>query len=169
MTAFDECDRMADLIPEFLAGRVSEDDDQLVRRHLAECTECRKRANAVSLLQQTPVPVPDPDRWDYFVKGVVEETERRGRLALPRRVWGIAAVLVAVAAAIFLWMILAGVDRPNAAGIDAVAREVAELPDGEVAEWTTGLSPTEFMPAGFDASGLSEEEIEQLVTEVGRT
>ena len=64
MTAFDECDRMADLIPEFLAGRVSEDDDQLIRRHLAECTECRKRANAVSLLQQTPVPVPDPDRWD---------------------------------------------------------------------------------------------------------
>jgi predicted anti-sigma-YlaC factor YlaD len=77
MTGREVCDRMADLLPEFLAGRLSETDDTEVRKHLETCVECRNRANAVSLLQQTPIPQPDPDRWGGFVKGVVDEHDRR--------------------------------------------------------------------------------------------
>lgn len=161
-----DCDRIGDLLPEFLAGRVSEEDDGWVRQHLESCAECRNRANAISLLQQTPIPRPDPDRWDFFVKQVVEKAERRRRLTTPRRVWAVAAVLAFLAVAIFLWNLFA---RPQVTGIDALAQEVAELPEGEAAAWTAGVSPTAFMPAGFDTSELSEEEIEQLVREVGRS
>ncbi len=168
MTGPYDCDRIADLLPEFLAGRVTAEDDQRVRQHLEGCAECRNRANAVSLLQQTPIPRPDPDRWEYFVKGVVEETERRRRLTTPRRIWAITAVLVALALVIFIWSLFARPSQPTVPGINALAREVAELPEGEAAAWTAGLSPSGFMPAGFDTSGLSDEEIEQLVMEVGR-
>ena len=61
MNGPDECAGISDILPEFLAGRVSADDDRRIRQHLKTCAECRSRANAVSLLQQTPVPQPDPD------------------------------------------------------------------------------------------------------------
>ena len=77
MTDREVCDQIADLLPEFLAGRVSKADDERVRKHLETCVECRNRANAVSLLQQTPMPQPDPERWSGFVTGVVDEHERR--------------------------------------------------------------------------------------------
>jgi predicted anti-sigma-YlaC factor YlaD len=79
MTGSKICDQIADQLPEFLAGRVSEADEERIRKHLESCADCRKRANAVSLLQQTPVPRPDPDRWDDFVDGVVDAADRRHR------------------------------------------------------------------------------------------
>jgi predicted anti-sigma-YlaC factor YlaD len=163
------CGQISDLLPEFLAGRVSSEDDARIRGHLEVCTDCRNRANAVSLLQQTPVPTPDQDRWDHFVKGVVTEADRRQRASTPGWVWAAAAVLVVIAVAIFAASLLSGSDRAGDLAIDAVAREVAELPEEEAAAWTAGLSSSEFMPAGFDTAGLSEEDIEQLVAEVGRT
>ena len=87
MTNPEECARIGELIPEFLAGRVSEADDGAVRAHLKDCAECRGRANAVSLLQQTPIPMPDPGRWDHFVEGVVDATEERHAPGPWRRLW----------------------------------------------------------------------------------
>lgn len=103
MSSDEECTQIGDLLPEFMAGRVSPADDQRIRAHLKQCAECRQRANAVSLLQHTPVPVPDPDRWEYFVKGVVDAAERRRKLGTPRRIWTVVAIIVAIAVAIFLW------------------------------------------------------------------
>ena len=104
MTGPDECSRIGDLIPEFLAGRVSEEDDRRVREHLAGCADCRQRANAVSLLQQTPLPQPDPDRWKGFVEGVVDAADRgeasRRRRRLAR--WAL-VVLVGAIALVLLW------------------------------------------------------------------
>lgn len=109
MTGQQDCDRVGDLIPEFLAGRVSEEDDREVRRHLASCAECRNRANAVSLLQQTPVPRPDPDRWNHFVTEVVEETEHGGGLVpAPRVLWVVVGALVTVAVAVLLYNLMTG-------------------------------------------------------------
>ena len=109
MTGQYDCDKVGDLIPEFLAGRVSEADDREVRRHLETCAECRNRANAVSLLQQTPIPRPDPDRWDHFVTEVVEETEHGGRLVpAPRALWVVVGVLVVVAIAVLLYNLITG-------------------------------------------------------------
>lgn len=169
MTGAEGCGLIADLLPEFLAGRLPAEDDKRVRAHLEVCAECRHRANAVSLLQQTPVPVPDPDRWEYFVKGVVEETGRRKRLATPPRIVAIAALLAVIALAVFLWNLFVDPARSDAPGIEVLAGELAELPEDDLAAWTAGLNPTDFMPAGFDATGLSEEELEQLAREVGRT
>jgi len=87
MTNPEKCATVGELIPEFLAGRVSEADDKMVRGHLESCVDCRNRANAVSLLQQTPIPVPDPGRWDSFVEGVVGATEERHQPGPWRRVW----------------------------------------------------------------------------------
>lgn len=168
MTRPEECAGIEEQLPEFLAGRVSAEADESIRRHLESCGECRRRANAVSLLQQTPVPVPDPGRWDDFVRGVVDATERR-RGVPRRRVWTLAATLVTVAVVLFVLGRVALDDERGPAGLDRLAHEVARLPEVEAAAWTVGLSPAGFMPAGFDTSGLSDDEIEQLATEVGRT
>jgi predicted anti-sigma-YlaC factor YlaD len=162
-----DCASVGELIPQFLAGRLSADEEEGVRAHIAACTDCRQRANAVSLLQQTPVPVPDPDRWDHFVDGVVGATEGRRRTRGRRRVWGLVAALSAAVVIVLSWLRLGGVDG-GPADIESIAREVAELPDAQAVAWTAGLNPSGFMTAGFDASGLAEAEFEQLVTEVGR-
>lgn len=109
MTGQNDCDKIGDLIPEFLAGRVSEADDREVRRHLESCAECRNRANAVSLLQQTPIPRPDPDRWDHFVTEVVEETERHhGWGGQPGGLWVVVGALAVIAIAVFLFSLITG-------------------------------------------------------------
>lgn len=109
MTGQNDCDKIGDLIPEFLAGRVSEADDRQVRRHLESCAECRNRANAVSLLQQTPIPRPDPDRWDHFVTEVVEETENpHGWGGQPGGLWVVVGLLVVIAIAVFLFNLITG-------------------------------------------------------------
>ncbi|HSG81273.1 MAG TPA: zf-HC2 domain-containing protein [Gemmatimonadota bacterium] len=103
MTGPAVCDQIADQLPEFLAGRLPEEDELRVRKHLESCTECRNRANAVSLLQQTPIPQPDPNRWDGFVGGVVAEHDRRHRVGRALRIGlAVAAILIVAAALIYL-------------------------------------------------------------------
>ncbi len=169
MNEQNSCPRVADLLPEFLAGRLSDADERLVRQHLERCGECRNRANAVSLLQQTPVPAPDPHRWDVFVNGVMEATERESRGSTGTRRWYLAAGLIALVLLAVWWVRPVAVVEPDSFGIDALASEVAELPEDEAALWTVGESAARFMPAGFDASGLSEEELRKLFTEIGRS
>jgi predicted anti-sigma-YlaC factor YlaD len=95
------CDQIADQLPEFLAGRLPEEDELRVRQHLEGCGECRNRANAVSLLQQTPIPQPDPNRWDGFVGGVVAEHDRRHRQGRALRIGLVVVVVIAAAALIY--------------------------------------------------------------------
>jgi predicted anti-sigma-YlaC factor YlaD len=168
MTSPEVCTRIGELLPEFLAGRVSEDDDRLVREHLRSCAECRNRANAVSLLQQTPIPSPDPSRWDDFVEGVVEATDEKRHKSGWRRVGWALAVAAAAAIVVLSWVRIAGIGEAEN-DLDWLARQVAELPAAEAAAWTAGWSAAGFMPAGFDTAGLSEEELQRLGKEVGRT
>lgn len=163
-----ECSGISDLLPEFLAGRLTTGDDRRVRTHLEACPECRRRANAVSVLQQTPVPTPDPERWDGFVDGVLDATERRRGFNLRGRAWWVAGGLVAAALAIW-WFRPVDVQRSSDVSIDVLAGEVAELPELEAGAWTVGLGPVEFLPAGFDVAELSDEDLEELASEVGRT
>jgi predicted anti-sigma-YlaC factor YlaD len=164
-----ECSGISDLLPEFLAGRLSVEDDRRVRTHLEGCPECRKRANAVSVLQQTPVPVPDPERWDFFVDGVLDATERRNRFLVGGRAWWLGGALVAAAILAFWWIRPGDVPPPRGVTIEALAGEVSELPEVEARAWTVGLGPVEFLPAGFDTAELSEDELIELASEVGRT
>ena len=98
-----ECDRVSEVLPEYLAGRLADPAAARVRAHLETCPECADRAQAVSLLQETPVPAPDPRRWGRFVEGVVEAAERRHRRRRLRR-WIPALLLTAaVLAALLLW------------------------------------------------------------------
>ena len=159
---------VVDALPEFLAGRLPEDESTRVEEHLETCPDCRIKANAVSLLQQTPVPSPDPDRWDGFVEGVVTETGRdrghRGRWLVP----GLAAVVVAVAVASIV-LTGRGDGGPDAlpaeTRLEVLAEEVAELPADDVAAWTAGMTP--FTLPELEGSELTAEELEQLVREVG--
>lgn len=104
MTGPNLCDGIADRLPEFLAGRVSESDEQRIREHLKSCADCRRRANAVSLLQQTPIPRPDPDRWDGFVDGVVDATSRRHRREQLLQV-GIAVVAAIILIGVIIYLV----------------------------------------------------------------
>ncbi len=169
MTRPEDCAQIEEVLPEFLAGRLAAEDDERIRRHLDGCEECRKRANAVSLLQQTPIPRPDPGRWDDFVADVVDGTGRRKLARRRRRSWMLATGAVAVLAAALVLGRAASQREAPSASLEGLAHEVAELPESEAAAWTAGLSPAGFMPAGFDTVGLSEEEIETLAREVGRT
>ncbi len=165
MTDLDDCGRIGEILPEYLAGRVSAEDERLVRTHLERCDECRDRAHAVRLLQQTPVPRPDPERWDRFVDGVVEAASppRRRR----RWIWAMAAAAVlAIAAGLLL---RAPSPEGMVGGLEAVAREVAELPAEEAARWTVGIDPVGLVPAGPDAPSFSQEELREMMREVGRT
>ncbi|MGD8700214.1 MAG: zf-HC2 domain-containing protein [Gemmatimonadales bacterium] len=163
-----ECASVGESLAQFLAGRLSGEEEQRVRAHIASCADCRQRANAISLLQQTPVPVPDPDRWNHFVSGVVDATEEHARTTTRRRAWGLVAVLAAAAIIVVSWVRLGGLGG-GTADIDSIAREVAQLTDAQAAAWTAGLVSVGFMPAGFDASELDADDFEQLVTEVGRS
>ena len=168
MTRSDDCANVSDILPEFLAGRVSAEDDARVRAHLEECGECRNRANAVSLLQQTPVPVPDPERWNDFVDGVVDAAGHRRRIAARRGPLVAAAALILIVGGVFFWDRLVDPGTPDD-GLEQLARDVAELSEEEAAAWTAGLGPIGWAAAGFDTTGLTEEEVQQLVTEVDRT
>lgn len=163
-----DCSLAGELIPQFLAGRLSAEDEEMVRAHIAICSDCRQRANAVSLLQQTPVPSPDPDRWDQFVDDIVQATTDRDKRT-GRRGLRLVAVLAAAALIVFSWVRFVRIDADGSNDIESIAREVAELPDAEIAAWTAGLNPSGFMTAGFDASELGESELEELETEVERS
>lgn len=161
---------VVDALPEFLAGRLPEDESVRVEEHLETCPDCRIKANAVSLLQQTPVPSPDPNRWDGFVEGVVTET---GRDRTRRRRWlvpGLAVVVVAAAVAGIVWTDRGdgGPDSVTAeTRLEVLAEEVAELPAEDVAAWTAGVTPST-VPQ-LEDSGLTPEELERLVREAGRS
>lgn len=167
MTNTDDCSWVIDVIPEFLAGRLTEAERERVRAHLASCGECRDRANAVSLLQQTPVPVPDPGRWEGFVAGVVEQTKHKKKRGIPSWLSAAAAVLVIVVVGTLYWGRANGPGPRGVNGIDSLARDVAVLPELEAAAWTAGIEPLGM--AGLGESGISDEELDQLVKEVGRT
>ena len=166
MSELEDCRRTTELLPEYLAGRAPPPEEAAVRAHLERCAECRDRAAAVSLLLQMPVPVPDVERWDGFVEGVVEAAAGSGA-SRRRWAWGLAAAAVlAIASSLLL---RAPGPQGGAGGLEAVAREVAKLPDSEVAVWTVAVDPVDGLPAAIDASELSEDELQELVREVGRT
>ena len=169
MSGSHTCSTIVDILPEFLAGRLTPEEDARVRDHLEKCSDCENRAAAVSLLQQTPAPSPDPERWDHFVKGVVDETQRRRRRYPSRSVLAVAAMLLLLAGSYFVWDRLDRGLAPPTDELERLAREVAELPEEEVAAWTAGLGSAGWPAAGFDTTGLTEEELQQLVTEVDRT
>jgi anti-sigma factor RsiW len=164
-----DCSVVGELIPQFLSGRLSADEEETVRAHIATCAECRQRANAVSLLQQTPVPVPDQDRWDHFVDEIVEATQTEGGAGARRRAGRWLVALAAAAVVVLSWVRVCGRGDAGPSDIESIAREVADLPNAEVAAWTTGLSFSGFIAPGFGASDLTEPEFQQLVAEVGRS
>ncbi len=170
MNVSNDCAWVGEVLPDFLAGRVSAEDHERVRAHLAECADCRNRSNAVSLLQQTPVPRPDPDRWDHFVQGVVEAASQERQNRLPRFVWGAAAAaLILVGGGLFTWDQFGRRDDREELSIEVLAREVAQLPAMEAAVWTVGVDPAHWIPMGLDLGELTEEQVERLVKEVERT
>ena len=172
MNVSNDCAWVGEVLPDFLAGRVSAEDHERVRAHLAECADCRNRSNAVSLLQQTPVPRPDPHRWDHFVQGVVEAASQERQKRLPRFVWGAAAAaaaLILVGAGLFTWDRFGRRDDREELSIEVLAREVAQLPPMEAAVWTVGVDPGHLIPMGLDLGELTEEQVERLVKEVERT
>ena len=167
MTGSKQCDWVSDALPEYLAGRLPQADGERVRSHLEGCAECRNRANAVSLLQQTPVPRPDPNRWEGFVAGVVEETDRRrGRFV--RWLVAAAVIVLLLAGGELIRRGLFGPGSGEDAGIEMLARDIAGLSEIEAAAWTAGIAPEVGIPV-VDGSEMSEEELEELLTEVGRT
>lgn len=167
MSGRGDCERVSELLPEFLAGRLTDEAAARVRDHLEVCPECADRANAVGLLQETPVPAPDPQRWGRFVEGVVEVAERRRRRRRLRR-WVPALLLAAaVLVALLLWRGLStGTGLKGEPRLEALAREAAGQPESEAQAWTVGVVFGDWMPVAVDGEDLSTRQIDDLVKEV---
>ena len=165
MSDFDDCAWVVEVLPEYLGDRVSAEVKRGMESHLEGCPECRARAETIALLQQASLPSPDPERWDRLVDGVLDEAAKPIRRR--RWTWGVAAAAVlALAGGLFF-----RAPSPELAGggLEAVAREVAELSEAEAAAWTVGVDPVHLVPAGSDDDALNEDELRDLIREVGRT
>jgi len=86
------CGRVRDLIPDFVASRLSADDAGAVERHVAGCGECRAEAEVARLVHAGRPRVPEG-----LLERVLESVSAR-RAQPSRAWWGISAAAVAALA-----------------------------------------------------------------------
>lgn len=86
------CGRMRELIPDFVAGRLSADDADAVDGHVAICGECRAEVELARLVHASRPRVPEG-----LLERVLESVAAR-REQPSRAWWGISAAAVAALA-----------------------------------------------------------------------
>lgn len=144
------CEPIREILPGFVADRLSQVESVEVREHLVACEECRAEAELVRLLYTTRPPVPTD-----LVDGI-EGYVRFRRRAVFRPWWGVAAAAVAAVA------LGIGVTSRTDPGGEEVPAYVAEMQ--ELSPWVSDDGFVAGAPA-FD--GLSDEALMTLLEELG--
>jgi len=143
----DMCDRIANLLPEYEAGSLSEGDRAKVAAHLERCDACRWEAAALrrtgELLSQTEPRRPTHDLWPGVAAQLSErQTRRAWRVPFgpARRAWSV------VAAALMLVILVAGlVVHPPGCRVPVAAPQLVAAADaeaGQYARWHAEASMT---------------------------
>lgn len=70
-----------ELLSGYLDGALTQGDEQRVRLHLEDCSECRAEVDELTRLREvtmsTEFPVPPDDQWDETPRGAVSRWSRR--------------------------------------------------------------------------------------------
>jgi anti-sigma factor RsiW len=137
-----DCDRLLAALPRYLDDALDSAERDAVRRHLAECASCRRRAvvlePSLALVAARPRD-PSPDEVERCV-GAVTSLIRQQRLASRlhrprRRLLAAAAVLIIALAAGTAWRLSGGgpaTTAPTGIGTAAVETPVRPAPEVEV-------------------------------------
>ena len=160
-----ECERVSDLLPDYVGGRLTGDAVAAVRSHLAGCADCDAEARALRALLADRVAAP-AGLHAGVVAAALARRPRRRRILRPRSL----VLAASVAAALLLARQL--VESPDGSGSET------ESPDTTVASaddplWTDNLEPPYSGFPGVDgvvAGGvllddLSVEQLEALLEE----
>ena len=101
-------DQVMDLLPDHVAGRLSEAQSEAVRAYLEDCAECRAEAALLEALAEAPPVAPPPGLEDRVVAAALDAQRRQSgvgggegpgvtairRRGVPSWAMGAAAVLV---------------------------------------------------------------------------
>jgi len=145
-----ECGQIRELIPDFVAGRVAEEEAASVQAHLRDCAECRDEVELVSLLLASRPEAPAD------LASRLEVAVRRSRPAAIRPWW---AVTAAAIAALALGIGIAS-DPPS--GVDVEVPAFAY----EVDEGVLWSSDDGLVAGAPMLDQLSDEALEQLLDEL---
>lgn len=132
-----ECQFVRDLLPLYEDGVASEESQELVRKHLKDCPDCREELRKM----RTPISMPpeeDKDQWEKFIRR--REKIRRGK----RRAVVCTACVLAALAAFCLWYtrparfseLCPGADGSGGMSATYLIRDVH--PDGKVDSYFGG-------------------------------
>ncbi|MGE5190590.1 MAG: zf-HC2 domain-containing protein [Gemmatimonadota bacterium] len=109
-----ECDRIRDLLSDYLEDGLDAGDRDVVAAHLGACARCAAEARGLSetiaLLASLPRETAPPELLDRVMDGIERESARRpgrGRVVSPRR----ARIPVEAAAAVFLLVLVYAIQR----------------------------------------------------------
>lgn len=168
-----ECAEARDLLIEVLSGTTPPDVRRALRRHLENCSECRREAEALevtsALLRSAPEPRLPEGHWADFMAAfdrrlAAERSHPWPRLVRwmrnPVHAWGTAAATAAIVTALGLTQ-LVGPNFPQAETIDPQAapmqafmteRMVSTMPsmDVSLAVWKASLGTSD---DPYDLSG----------------
>jgi hypothetical protein len=106
------CKEIESLLPGYHESSLDPKDGEKVRRHLAECADCRLRLqeirNTLHLLSKDGIPEPGESFWTNFlprVKSGIESEQKPGFTIFPkpRLVFGLVSAMVVVALSFFLF------------------------------------------------------------------
>jgi anti-sigma factor RsiW len=110
-----DCDRLLAALPRYLDDALDPAEREVVRRHLAECPSCRRRAVALepslALVAAPPIEAEaeEVERCVGAVISLIRQERLAGRLHRPRRrLFAAAAVLIVALAAGAVWQLGGG-------------------------------------------------------------
>lgn len=149
-----------EVLPEYLARRLSPEDTQMVREHLEGCDECRRELALVKRLAGEPVPEPPISFWNALPGKVTSSVkDRKQRLfPLPVPVWagGLAAVALVILLILSPWKgYRVNIEIPNEYYVQMIDRFDQGLEEEILA--VSGLKPADLVRSLEQDMFISEE------------
>lgn len=137
-----------EVLPEYLARRLSPEDAQMVREHLEGCGECRSELALVKRLAEESVPEPPISFWNALPGKVTSGVKDRKQklFSLPVPVWagGLAAAVLVILLILSPWKgYRVNIEIPNKYYVQMIDRFNQGLEEEILA--VSGLKPSDLV------------------------